>query len=104
MFSALGRATYRRRRAVAVAVALTLAVAGWRLVPALGAAFVREQPVAPASPGSYVVQPDDTLWSIAERVGSGRDVRAVVAELIAANGGDVVHPGQRLTLPASLGP
>jgi len=52
----------------------------------------------------YVVEPGDTLWSIATRVaGPGADPRPVVDGLIAANhlaGPDVV-PGTVLRLPTS---
>jgi LysM repeat protein len=49
-----------------------------------------------------VVQPGDTLWSFAERnLPRWRTIDAV-AELKRVNHleGSVIHPGQRLTLPA----
>ena len=54
-----------------------------------------------AGVSSVVVQPGDTLWSIAESVADGNDVRAVVdsiQELNALVGADLV-PGQVLQLP-----
>jgi nucleoid-associated protein YgaU len=52
--------------------------------------------------GSVVVEPGDTLWSIATSVsGTGQDVRAVVDEIRRVNGlasADLV-PGQVLALP-----
>ena len=50
---------------------------------------------------SVVVQPDDTLWSIATRTAPDRDPYAAMAEIKKINGieGYVVHAGQRLELP-----
>ena len=43
---------------------------------------------------TYVVQPGDTLWSIAERLDPTGDPRPVVAQLAAQVGGDTVVPGR----------
>ena len=50
---------------------------------------------------TVVVQPHDTLWSIATRTAPRRDPYAAVAEIQRLNGldGYVVHPGQTLVLP-----
>ena len=50
---------------------------------------------------SVVVQPDDTLWSIATRTAPKRDPYAAIAEIQKINNleGYVVHPGQTLELP-----
>ena len=96
-------ATYRRRRIVVAAVVLVLAALGWRLGSGLAVAPGDDSQPPPA-PASYVVQPGDTLWSTADRVGGDRDVRAVVADLIAENGGDTVYVGHRVTLPVPLAP
>lgn len=47
----------------------------------------------------YVVQPGDTLWSIASSLTDG-DIRSFVGELIELNGAVSVDVGQRLVLPA----
>jgi len=47
----------------------------------------------------YVVQPGDTLWSIALRLDPTGDPRPVVAKLEAEIGGDNVVPGEQLVLP-----
>ncbi len=63
------------------------------------AAYVR--PSEGAGPErSYVVQPADTLWSIATRHYPG-DPRAAVWELRERNAldGALIRPGQRLILP-----
>jgi hypothetical protein len=47
----------------------------------------------------YVVQPGDTLWSIAVRLDPTGDPRPVVAELAEQVGGTNVVPGEQLLLP-----
>ena len=50
---------------------------------------------------TVVVQPHDTLWSIATRTAPRRDPYAAVAEIQRLNSlkGYVVHPGETLVLP-----
>jgi LysM repeat protein len=50
---------------------------------------------------TVVVQPHDTLWSIATRTAPHRDPYAAVAELQRLNNLSdyVVHPGETLVLP-----
>lgn len=57
----------------------------------------------PADPvRTAVVEPGDTLWSIAERHVSGHDPIAAVEEIRRLNGldGYTVYAGQRLAVPA----
>ncbi|MGH8891593.1 MAG: LysM peptidoglycan-binding domain-containing protein [Acidothermaceae bacterium] len=62
------------------------------------------RPVAASSfdAATVVVQPGDTLWSIATRISPNTDPRAVVDAIIAANhlSGATVQAGQLLTLPS----
>jgi hypothetical protein len=103
-----------RRRAVA------LVVAGLLLVVLLGAgALVRAatapgdatgasspEPTAvvagsvgqPDLPASYVVQPGDSLWSIAEELDPRGDIRPLVDELARRAGPGVLEAGTRLEL------
>ena len=46
-----------------------------------------------------MVQPGDTLWSIAADVAPDADVRITVDQLIALNGASPIVPGQELVLP-----
>jgi hypothetical protein len=92
------RLTHRARRLAAVLVlAAGVALGSW-LGPLLGgdAGGLRL-----AGESSVVVQPGDTLWSIASSLDSGGDVRALVDEIQALNhlrGAELV-PGQTLLLP-----
>jgi Tfp pilus assembly protein FimV len=47
----------------------------------------------------YVVQPGDTIWSIARRLQPTGDVRALVDALVERNGGAALDVGQRLAVP-----
>lgn len=58
----------------------------------LSGAFVRGEQV-------YIVQPGDTLWSIASSLTDG-NIRGFVSDLIALNGSASIDVGQRLVLPA----
>jgi LysM domain len=105
--------TLRRRRlmvllaAVTTAVLLVLAasraaatfrdvpasVPERRPVPALAATAARR------AASGYVVQPGDTLWSIARRLQPEGDVRPLVDQLVDLNGGTDLAVGQRLPIP-----
>jgi LysM repeat protein len=61
-----------------------------------GPALAGEKVVSHAA---YVVQPGDTLWSIAVRLDPAGDPRSVVAQLETQVGGDNVVPGESLVLP-----
>jgi len=88
----------RRGRALARVLATVLVVAVFLLVaPGLARG---DGPDRPAPRVTYVVQPGDTLWSIARRVAPGQDPRPVVDGLIEANdvrGG--LQAGRELSIP-----
>ena len=98
------RARLRRRRlvvatavgAVLVALALPWGGAGGRPLATSGPVLAG---AAVAAHADYVVQPGDTLWSIAVRLDPAGDPRVVVGELEAQTGSDTVVPGQHLHLP-----
>jgi LysM repeat protein len=93
------RLTRRGRRLVAaLSVALGLAVVGVTAATVLGDEGVG---LRLAGHASVVVEPGDTLWSIARAVAPEEDVRAVVDALEQANGlrSTVLTPGQVLQLP-----
>jgi hypothetical protein len=92
------RLTRRARRlAVVLAMAAAVALGSW-LGPHLGGG---DGELRLAGGSSVVVQPGDTLWSIASSLNEDGDVRAVVDEIQRLNAlpaADVV-PGQVLRLP-----
>ena len=49
-----------------------------------------------------VVQPGDTLWTIADSLVDGTDLRPLVAELTEIAGGATLQPGQLLRVPGDL--
>jgi len=119
------RAVYRRRRAVALATLATVAVALVLLVGAISArladgghpstAVGAPSPTSADASGAagvaapvelvgsthpvHIVQPGDTLWSIASSIARHEDVRATVDRLVDLNGSAPLEVGQRLRLP-----
>jgi hypothetical protein len=104
------RATRVRRRRLAVLVALIAAVllaavlavqlVGW-VSDVDGSPSPEPLDVTPrglVAGQEYVVQPGDTLWSIATEIAPDRDPRAVVDALREANGGPKLEVGDRLIL------
>jgi hypothetical protein len=109
-------AVRRRRRLVAVGLGLVLAVGAARAAVALGGSplAVPERPPAatpsltPSTAGvgagetygddvvSHVVEPGDTLWSIAVELAPGDDPRPVVDVLADARGDGPLVPGETI--------
>jgi len=96
--------TYRRRRAAAAGLALVIVLVAAQAGGALG-----DQPLAvserrPASSSAstgvhYVVEPGDSLWSIAEELAPGEDPRPVVDALAEARGDVPLIPGETIVWP-----
>ena len=104
---------YRRRRVVVFACALVLvvgawagAMAGFRLLvggpgsgPLTASAATPSAAPAPAGATVHVVEPGETVWTIAREVTPpDQDVRATVDRIIERNGTAALRPGQRLVL------
>ena len=87
----------RRGRVVLIGLFLLLVAT---IAVVLSPAARGADPTGPAP--TVVVQPGDTLWSVAERHQPSRDPFAVILEIRRINGldGNIVHAGQVLTLPA----
>ncbi|MEY3091443.1 MAG: hypothetical protein RIS33_1954 [Actinomycetota bacterium] len=109
-------AVYVRRRIVVGLVALVLAVAACLGIRSLASRGDGAAPVSAVTPptvvngvdvsgafalsqGVYVVQPGDTMWSIASSLTDG-SVRDYVRQLIQLNGSASLDVGQPLVLPA----
>ncbi len=91
---------YRRRRLAVVAVLVGLL---------LGlASFGRQADATPTAEAQaaeavlVVVQPGDTLWTIAQTLVADADPRPLVAELNEIAGGGAIQPGQLLRIPGNL--
>lgn len=97
------RATYRRRRLVALALVLllagTLVVLANAVVARTAGGGTPSSVAGTSSPAVHVVQPGDTLWSIARTIDPEGDVRLTVDRLVDRNGGAPLVVGQRLELP-----
>ncbi|HEX2062901.1 MAG TPA: LysM domain-containing protein, partial [Acidimicrobiales bacterium] len=94
------RARYRRRR-LAVAVLGALVLLGARAALGLpeGGSPATPGPApattpAGAGPPTHVVQPGDTLWTIARTLQPEADVRPLVDRLAAARNGAPLRPGE----------
>ena len=99
---------FRASHLAAAVVALVVVLVG---ALALGnGAFASLAPEAPAAAPAVaagasaaptvLVQPGDTLWSIARRIQPTGDVRPLVDQLVAANGSAVLVPGATVIVPA----
>ncbi len=98
-------ATYLRRRVVLGLVVASLLLGSFALIGSATSAQARRDGVGapPAQErATHVVEPGDTLWSIAGDLAPGSDRRATVAALSEVAGGAALVPGQRIYLPAAL--
>jgi LysM repeat protein len=91
----------RRGRLARTFVVLSLAIVMASVVSAKAGAG---QDVAPVKAGSFItvtVAPGDTVWSLANRLAAGGDVRSLVSEIISVNSlaSVDVETGQKLRIP-----
>jgi hypothetical protein len=97
-------AAYRRRRVFAllvlVAFAIGLFLAVRTVTATLGGvpASAPEGPFPGAGARVVIVQPGDTVWSIARAAMPDGDIRGLVDELVALHDGPL-EPGDRLLVP-----
>ena len=96
------RAVYRQRRLAVLTAVVVGILVGWSLLNA-----VVGTPAIPSAgradvPAAHVVRRGDTLWSIAQSLGLGGDVRDVVGALTDENGSAPLVPGHVVRIPDSL--
>jgi hypothetical protein len=92
------RAVYQRRRILAALVGLGLVLTIARAGAMLGESSLATPERLPHAQ-QLVVQPGDTLWSIAQRAVPGRDVRPVVDAMERTLGTSVVQAGELISVP-----
>jgi hypothetical protein len=90
-------AVYHRRRVLAALVGLGLVLTVARAGVAFGGSSLASADRLPHV-HQVVVQPGDSLWSIAERVAPGHDPRPIVDALAGANGSSTLIAGQTLSV------
>jgi len=64
-----------------------------------GSTALASRPPGVLADGTYLVQPGDSLWTIAARLYHGPAVADYVDALVALHGGTVISPGEHLRLP-----
>lgn len=91
---------YRRRRLLAFAVVVSLLIGFWSLAQSTQSTSTVEV----RSPDAIVVvvQPGDTLWSIASGLAPDSDPRPLVESLKGIAGSNTIQPGQQLVIPSPL--
>jgi Tfp pilus assembly protein FimV len=91
----------RRRLRVALLALVVVTVLAWGAVRASAALgdVPANVPERRSGPVTYVVQPGDTLWSVARRLRPGGGASALVHHWVEANGGAELRVGQVLVVP-----
>jgi hypothetical protein len=93
------RAVYRRRRVLAALVGLGLVLATVRVGVTLGGSSLASPERLPHVQ-QIVVQPGDSLWSIAGRVAPGHDLRPIVDAMADSLGTGALRAGETIPVPA----
>ena len=91
----------RRGRLARTCVVLSLAIVLGSVVSAKAGAGTTSAPVAAGSFITVTVAPGETVWSLANRLSAGSDVRSLVSEIISVNSLASVDlsAGQKLRIP-----
>ncbi|HET9730180.1 MAG TPA: LysM domain-containing protein [Acidimicrobiia bacterium] len=84
-----------RRRVLAAVLGLGMALTAARAGAALGGHTLAASGRLPHV-RTVVVQPGDTVWSIAHRLEPARDPRGVVDVIVKARGTSAVYPGETI--------
>ena len=91
----------RRGRLARTVLVLSLAIVLASVVSAKAGAGTSSAPVAAGSFITVTVAPGETVWSLANRLSNGSDVRSLVSEIISVNSLASVDlsAGQKLRIP-----
>lgn len=93
---------YRRRRVVVASLVLGVLLGGRVVLGPVGGGPLsapRPEPAVLVSEQVHVVQPGDTLWTIAKSLQPEGDVRRLVHRLAAQRHGAPLQVGERIALP-----
>jgi hypothetical protein len=90
-----------RRRVIAASLGLGIVLTAAHAGLALGGSTTTPGRSPHPQVVNVVVQPGDTLWSIARRVAPSSDPRTVVDKYAAALGTSDLRVGERISLPVS---
>jgi nucleoid-associated protein YgaU len=93
----------RRGRLARTLVVLSLAIVAASVAGGKAGADTTVAPVVAKSFITVTVAPGDTVWSLANRVSEGKNVRSLVAAIIEVNSLDSVdvEAGQKIRIPLS---
>jgi hypothetical protein len=94
-----GVAVFWRRRLIAAALGLGIVLAATHAGAALGGTTTTTPERSPHVQ-RVIVQPGDTLWSIARKLAPDMDPRIVVDKMVAARGSADVQPGEAVDWPS----
>ena len=92
------RAIYMRRRAIAAALGLGIVLTAAHAGVALGGPTTTPGRSPHPHIERVVVQPGETLWSLAERIAPGSDPRKTVDDFAAQLGRSDLEAGEQITL------
>jgi hypothetical protein len=95
------RAIYMRRRAIAASLGLGIVLTAAHAGVALGGSTTTPGRSPHPHIERVVVQPGDTLWSLAERIAPGSDPRKKVDDFAKQLGTSELHAGEQITLRIS---
>lgn len=93
---------YRRRRLAAATLTLSVLLGGRVVADLAGSGpLAASEPTQPVLIGEqvHIVQPGDTLWTIARSLQPAGDVRRLVDVLAAQRHGAALQVGERMALP-----
>jgi hypothetical protein len=100
------RITRRGRAVLATILVAPLAAMALAFAPGFplgGGAATASSELSTADFQYVTVEPGQSLWQLAESIAPGADPRDVISDLVRLNGlqDSVVHPGERLAIPAA---